>query len=49
MNEMEVLVEWHQGVLGCNIWYQNSFLRLIGKSSKAYGEGKNNPKANDFG
>jgi hypothetical protein len=49
MNEMEVSVEWHQGVLGCDIWYQNNLLKLIGKSSKAYGEGQNDPEASDFG
>jgi hypothetical protein len=46
---MEVLVEWNQGVLGCYIWYQKSLLGSIGKSFKAYGEGKNDPKANDLG
>jgi hypothetical protein len=31
-------------VFKCDIWYQNKFLGLIGKSSKAFGECKNDPR-----
>jgi hypothetical protein len=32
---MGAMVEWRQIVFKCDRWYQNMFLGLIGKSSKA--------------
>jgi hypothetical protein len=49
MNEIEAVVQWHQGIFKCEIWYQNMLLGLIGKSSKASKEGRNVSKANGLG
>jgi hypothetical protein len=49
VNETEAAVQWRQGIFGCKIWCQSRLLGLIGKSSKASKEGRNDSKANGLG
>jgi len=49
VNETEAAMQWRQGIFGCKIWYQSRLLGLIGETSKASRESRNDSNANGLG